>query len=211
MCRIDFTAVKSLLVQYLNNQARENIMWYFTRLLFVGLLVIPVSMVPVSAADKQAPSDSARVNDIGHSFARIMEITTLSAVLDSDELLKGGPSPEQLKEHLLEIERITEECIGLYNNALSNMETVTLPRLQGSWNQGLKVPLRIRTKILGLSQKTKSNLSAVKNIQESARSINPTAGDAAPRIMKLDSAMRELAIQADEALQEVRECPLYNQ
>ena len=186
-------------------------MWYFTRLLFVGLLVIPVSIIPVSAADKQAPSDPAKVKDIGHSFARIMEITTLSAELDSDELLKGGPSPEQLKEHLLEIERITEECVGLYNNALSDMEAITLPRLQGSWNQGLKVPLRVRAKILRLSQKTKSNLSAVKNIQESARSINPTAGDAAPRIMKLDSAMRELAIQADEALQEVKECPLYNQ
>jgi hypothetical protein len=201
----------SSLIQYLNNQARKNIMWYFTRLLFVGLLVIPVSIIPVSAADKQVPSDPAKVKDIGHSFARIMEITTLSAVLDSDELLKGGPSPEQLKEHLLEIEKITEECVGLYNSALSDMEVITLPRLQGSWNQGLKVPLRIRAKILRLSQKTKSNLSAVKNIQESARSINPTAGDAAPRIMKLDSAMRELAIQADEALQEVKECPLYNQ
>ncbi len=183
----------------------------FTILFLIGLSVTPVSTLPVSAADEQAPSGSARVTDIGHSFARIMEITTLSAELDSDKLLKGEPSPEQLKEYLLEIERITEECVGLYNSALSNMETVTLPLLHEPWNQGLKVPMWIRTKILRLSQKTKSNLSAVKNIQDSAKSIDPTAGDATARIMKLDSAMRELALNADEALQEVKECPLYNQ
>jgi hypothetical protein len=211
MCRIDFTAVMLPLIQYLNNQARKNIMWYFTRLLFVGLLVIPVSIIPVSAADKQAPSDPDKVKDIGHSFARIMEITALSAELDSDELLKGEPSPEQLKGHLLEIERITEECVGLYNSALSNMEAITLPRLQGSWNQGVKVPMRIRTQILRLYQQTKSDLGSVKSIQDSAKSIDPTAGDATARIMKLDSAMRELALNADEALQEVKECPLYNQ
>ncbi|MHC4197505.1 MAG: hypothetical protein ACYSRP_06300 [Planctomycetota bacterium] len=91
------------------------------------------------------------------------------------------------------------------------MKTFTQPRLQGPWNQGLKVPLRIRTKILRLYQQTKSDLGSVKSIQDSAKSIDPTAGDATARIMKLDSAMRELALNADEALQEVKECPLYNQ
>jgi hypothetical protein len=45
----------------------------FTILFLIGLSVTPISTLQVSAADEQAPSDSAGVTEIGHSFARIME------------------------------------------------------------------------------------------------------------------------------------------
>lgn len=198
-------------VEYRNTLNKDNSMLHLAKLLSICFLITSVIIIPVGTADAQAPSASAQVADISHAFVRIIEITNPATRLDSEGFLKGKPSTEQLKEYLTGIEGITEECTGLYNSALSNMKPITVPRLRGTVNAGVQLPLKARTKILRLYHRTESDLNSMKKVQDSARSIDPDAGDAATRIMKLSSDIRTLALHAEEALQEIKTCPLYSQ
>lgn len=185
-------------------------MSHSTKLLFICFLITSVSIVLVGTPNVQALSDSAKVTDTAYAFTRIMELTNLAAELASEESLKGEISPQQLKEYLTEIEGIAEECTGLYRSALANMLTAAVPHL-GTINEGVKLSLRTRIKVQKIHQQTASDRDTMKRIQNSAKSINPNAKDAAQKIMKLGNDMRTLALHAEEALQEIKTCPLYSQ